>query len=152
MTDCIAGGVRGSDAAVASALDRSLIAAIAQIPECVAGGCVDMSTGLLLGVQTIDQQPPEMRDLISAAAADLFQGSGLVAIESMFRRSREIMDDRGDEVQEIVTFSDNLLHVFLKSKKNSNHVFVFIARNTANLGTVLSKARIALTWLTRLSG
>ena len=137
---------------MASALDRSLNAAIAQIPECVAGGCVDMSTGLLLGVQTIDPQPPEMRDLISAAAADLFQGSGLVAIESMFRRSREIMDDRGDDVQEIVTFSDNLLHVFLKSKKNSNHVFVFIARNTANLGTVLSKARIALTWLTRLSG
>ena len=137
---------------MASALDRSLIAAIAQIPECVAGGCVDMSTGLLLGVQTIDPQPPEMRDLISAAAADLFQGSDLVTIESMFRRSREIMDDSGDEVQEIVTFSDNLLHVFLKSKKNSNHVFVFIARNTANLGTVVSKARIALTWLTRLSG
>jgi hypothetical protein len=137
---------------VASALDRSLIAAIAQIPECVAGGCVDMSTGLLLGVQTIDPQPPEMRDLISAAAADLFQGPGLVTIESMFRRSREIMDDSGDEVQEIVTFSDNLLHVFLKSKKNSNHVFVFIARNSANLGTVVSKARIALTWLTRLSG
>ena len=137
---------------MASALDRSLIAAIAQIPECVAGGCVDMSTGLLLGVQTIDPQPPEMRDLISAAAADLFQGSDLVTIESMFRRSREIMDDSGDEVQEIVTFSDNLLHVFLKSKKNSNHVFVFIARNSANLGTVLSKARIALTWLTRLSG
>ena len=137
---------------MASALDRSLIAAIAQIPECVAGGCVDMSTGLLLGVQTIDPQPPEMRDLISAAAADLFQGSDLVTIESMFRRSREIMNDSGDEVQEIVTFSDNLLHVFLKSKKNSNHVFVFIARNSANLGTVLSKARIALTWLTRLSG
>jgi hypothetical protein len=137
---------------VASALDRSLIAAIAQIPDCVAGGCVDMSTGLLLGVQTIDPQPPEMRDLISAAAADLFQGPGLVTIENMFRRSREIMDDSGDEVQEIVTFSDNLLHVFLKSRKNSNHVFVFIARNSANLGTVVSKARIALTWLTRLSG
>jgi len=137
---------------VASALDRSLIAAIAQIPECVAGGCVDMSTGLLLGVQTIDPQPPEMRDLISAAAADLFQGPGLVTIEGMFRRSREIMDASGDDVQEIVTFSDNLMHVFLKSRKNSNHVFVFIARNSANLGTVVSKARIALTWLTRLSG
>ena len=137
---------------MANALDRSLIAAIAQIPECVAGGCVDMSTGLLLGVQTIDPQPPEMRDLISAAAADLFQGSGLVTIESMFRRSREIMDESGDDVQEIVTFSDNLMHVFLKSRKNSNHVFVFIARNSANLGTVVSKARIALTWLTRLSG
>jgi hypothetical protein len=152
MTACIAGGVPRSDAAVASALDRSLIAAIAQIPECVAGGCVDTAAGVLLGVQTIDPQPPEMHDLISAAAADLFQGSGLAAIESMFRRSHGIMDDSGDDVQEIVAFSDNLLHVFLRSKKNSNHVFVFIARNTANLATVLSKSRTALTWLTRLSG
>jgi len=137
---------------VASALDRSLIAAIAQIPGCVAGGCVDTATGALLGVQTIDPPPPEIRDLISGAAADLFQGSGLVVIERLFGRSRGVKDDGSNDVQEIVTFSDNLLHVFLRSKKNSNHVFVFIASNGANLGTVLSRARIALTWLTRLSG
>jgi len=137
---------------VASALDRSLIAAIAQIPECVAGGCVDTATGALLGVQTIDPQSPEMRDLISAAAADLFQGSSLAAIESLFGRPHRAQDEDGNDVQEIVAFSDNLLHVFLRSKKNSNHIFVFITNNGANLGTVLSKARIALTWLTRLSG
>jgi len=119
---------------------------------------VDTATGTLLGIQTVDPEPPEMRDLISAAAVDLFQGSGLAVIESLFRRSSETKDtgrneveDR-DDVQEIVTFSDNLLHVFLRSKKNSNHVFVFIASNSANVGTVLSKSRIALMWLTRLSG
>jgi hypothetical protein len=137
---------------VASALDRSLIAAIAQIPECVAGGCVDTSTGALLGVQTIEPIPQEVRDLISVAATDLFQDSALLAIESMFGRLGGTEDDSGNDVQEIVAFSDNLLHVFLRSKRNSNHVFVFVARNTANLGTVLSKSRIALTWLTRLSG
>jgi len=133
-------------------LDRSLIAAIAQIPECVAGGCVDTSTGALLGVQTIEPIPQEVRDLISVAATDLFQDSALLAIESMFGRLGGTEDDSGNDVQEIVAFSDNLLHVFLRSKRNSNHVFVFVARNTANLGTVLSKSRIALTWLTRLSG
>ena len=135
-----------------SALDRSLIAAIAQIPECVAGGCVDTSTGALLGVQTIEPIPQEVRDLISVAATDLFQDSALVAIESMFGRLGGTEDDSGNDVQEMVAFSDNLLHVFLRSKRNSNHVFVFVTRNTANLGTVLSKSRIALTWLTRLSG
>ena len=137
---------------MASALDRSLIVAIAQIPECVAGGCVDTSTGALLGVQTIEPIPQEVRDLISVAATDLFQDSALLAIESMFGRLGGTEDDSGNDVQEIVAFSDNLLHVFLRSKRNSNHVFVFVARNTANLGTVLSKSRIALTWLTRLSG
>jgi hypothetical protein len=137
---------------VASALDRSLIAAMAQIPECVAGGCVDTSTGALLGVQTIDPSLEEIGDLISAAATDLFQDPGLEAIESMFARTRGIEDESGNEVQEIVAFSDNLLHVFLRSKRNTNHVFVFVARNSANLGTVLSKSRVALTWLARLSG
>jgi hypothetical protein len=138
---------------VASALDRSLIAAMAQIPECVAGGCVDTSTGALLGVQTIDPSLEEMRDLISAAATDLFQDPGLEAIESMFARTGKIIeDDSGNEIQEIVAFSDNLLHVFLRSKRNTNHVFVFVARNSANLGMVLSKSRVALTWLARLSG
>ena len=99
------GGVPRSDAAVASALDRSLIAAIAQIPECVAGGCVDTTAGVLLGVQTIDPQPPEMRDLISAAAADLFQGSGLAALPVSERphssarrtRSRRAAADSGSD-------------------------------------------------------
>ena len=138
---------------MASALDRSLIAAMAQIPECVAGGCVDTSTGALLGVQTIDPNLEEMRDLISAAATDLFQDPGLEVIESMFARTGGVIeDDSGNEIQEIVAFSDNLLHVFLRSKRNTNHVFVFVARNSANLGMVLSKSRVALTWLARLSG
>jgi len=113
---------------------------------------VDTSTGALLGVQTIEPIPQEVRDLISVAATDLFQDSALLAIESMFGRLGGTEDDSGNDVQEIVAFSDNLLHVFLRSKRNSNHIFVFVTRNTANLGTVLSKSRIALTWLTRLSG
>ena len=137
---------------MASALDRSLIAAMAQIPECVAGGCVDISTGALLGVQMIDPSLQEMRDLISAAATDLFQDPGLETIESTFARTGRIEDDSGNEIQEIVAFSDNLLHVFLRSKRNTNHVFVFVTRNSANLGMVLSKSRVALTWLARLSG
>jgi len=125
---------------------------MAQIPECVAGGCVDISTGALLGVQMIDPSLQEMRDLISAAATDLFQDPGLEAIESTFARTGRIEDDSGNEIQEIVAFSDNLLHVFLRSKRNTNHVFVFVTRNSANLGMVLSKSRVALTWFARLSG
>jgi len=125
---------------------------MAQIPECVAGGCVDTSTGALLAVQTIDPNLEEMRDLISAAATDLFQDPGLEAIESMFARTGSTEDGSANEIQEIVAFSDNLLHVFLRSKRNTNHVFVFVTRNSANLGMVLSKSRVALTWLARLSG
>ena len=76
-----------------SALDKSLQAAASQIPECVAAGYVDMATGMLLAVNTVDSHPQEVLDMVSAATADLFQGSNVVAIENMFKRSRGIKND-----------------------------------------------------------
>jgi hypothetical protein len=130
---------------LASALDRSLQLAMNQVPECVAAGYVDMTTGMLLSVKTVDSHPQEVLDLVSAATADLFQGSNVTAIENMFKRSRGIKSADGQHYfQEIVVFSDNLLHMFIRCKKNSNHVLVFVTRKSANVGMVIAKSRIAL--------
>ena len=69
-------------------LDNAIQKAIRDIPECVAAGFVDMSTGMLLGVKTIDTHPREVLDLVAAATADLFQGSTVTAIEKLFRKTR----------------------------------------------------------------
>jgi hypothetical protein len=116
-----------------------------QIPECVAAGYVDMSTGMLLSVKTVDSHPQEVLDMVSAATADLFQGSNVTAIENMFKRARGIKADGQHYFQEIVVFSENLLHMFLRCKKNINHVIVFVTRKSANVGMVIAKSRIALT-------
>lgn len=117
---------------------------MSQIPECVASGYVDMATGMLLAVKTVDSHPQEVLDLVSAATADLFQGANVVAIESMFRRARGIKSNEGHYFQEIVVFSENLLHMFLRCKRNINHVLVFVTRKSANVGMVIAKSRIAL--------
>ena len=130
---------------MASALDRSLQLAMNQIPECVAAGYVDMATGMLLSVKTVDSHPQEVLDMVSAATADLFQGSNVVAIENMFKRSRGLKSDGQHYFQEIVVFSENLLHMFLRCKKNINHVIVFVTRKSANVGMVIAKSRIAVT-------
>jgi len=83
--------------------------------------------------------------MVSAATADLFQGSNVTAIENMFKRARGIKADGQHYFQEIVVFSDNLLHMFLRCKKNINHVIVFVSRKSANVGMVIAKSRIALT-------
>jgi hypothetical protein len=130
---------------MASALDRSLQSAMTQIPECVAGGYVDMTTGMLLAVKTVDSHPQEVLDLVSAATADLFQGANVSAIEAMFKQARGLKGGDGQHYfQEIVVFSDNLLHVFLRGKKNTNNILVFVSRKSANVGMALAKSRIAL--------
>ena len=111
------------------------------VPECVAVGYVDMTTGMLLDVNTVDSHPSEVLDLVAAATADLFQGPSVVAIEKLFRKSRGQNEDGRHYFNEIVVMSDNLLHVFQRSKKNGNHAAVFVTRASANIGMVLSKSR-----------
>lgn len=125
-------------------LDNAIQQAINSIPECVAGGYVDMSTGMLLGVKTIDSHPAEVLDLVAAATADLFQGPTVVAIEKLFRKSRGQAETGSHYFQEIMVFSENLLHVFMRSKKYPDHAVCFVCRKSVNVGMALTKARMSL--------
>lgn len=125
-------------------LDSALAKAQQTVPECVAAGYVDMSTGMLLGVKTVDSHPQEVLDLVAAATADLFQGASVSMIEKMFRKARGQSEDGHHYFKEIIVFSDNLLHVFLRCKKKSDQAVVLVTRASANIGMVLSKSRIVL--------
>ncbi len=124
-------------------LEKTLNEQVAGIPECVAGGYVDMSTGMLLAVKTVDSHPSEVLDLVSAATADLFQGTNVTAIEKLFKKTRGIADDGHHYFTEIIVNSDNLLHVFMRGKKYPDHAIVYVCRKSANIGMVLAKARVS---------
>lgn len=123
-------------------LDKTIQAASAQVPECLAVGLVDMTTGMLLAVKTVDSHPAEVLDLVAAATADLFQGPSVTAIEKLFKKGRGVADDGHHYFQELLVMSDNLIHVFLRGKKNKNNAIVFVCRASANIGMVLSKSRV----------
>ncbi len=121
--------------------------AVSAIPECLAAGYVDLSTGMLLDVKTVDSHPDEVLEVVAAATADLFQGPNVSLIESMFKKARGLADDDHHYFQEIIVNSDNLVHVFLRGKDNQDHVATFVCRKSANLGMVLTKAR---SWMPKL--
>ncbi len=125
-------------------LESALQQAVTSIPECVAGGYVDLSSGMLLGIKTVDSHPQEVLELLAAATADLFQGSNVVTIENMFKKARGVPMDNYHYFQEMIVNSDNLIHIFMRGKSNQDHVATFVCRKSANLGMVLTKARSAL--------
>jgi len=128
---------------MANKLDGALQSAISTIPECVAAGYVDLSTGMLLGIKTVDSHPHEILELLAAATSDMFQGSNVATIERMFKKARGLKDDGHHYFQEMIVNSDNLIHVFLRGQKNEEHVLGVVCRKSANLGMVLTKARAA---------
>jgi len=127
-----------------SSLDNALQQAISTIPECVAGGYVDLTTGMLLGIKTVDSHPDEVLELLAAATADLFQGSNVVTIENMFKKARGLPQDNYHYFKEMIVNSDNLIHIFMRGKTNHDHVVTYVCRNSANLGMALTKARSSM--------
>jgi hypothetical protein len=125
-------------------LDNALQQAVTNIPECVAAGYVDLSSGMLLGIKTVDSHPSEVLELLAAATADLFQGSNVVTIENMFKKARGLPIDDYHYFQEMIVNSDNLIHIFIRGKTNQDHVVTFVCRKSANLGMVLTKARSSM--------
>jgi hypothetical protein len=125
-------------------LDKALENVMGTVPECLAAGYVDMDTGMLLGVQTSGAHSQEVLDTLSAATADLFQGASVTQIEAMFKRARGTEKDDQHYFQEVLVFSENMLHVFMRTKKYPGHVVAFVCRRSANPGMVLTKARMGL--------
>ena len=126
-------------------LDSALAEVTRNVPDCVAAGFVDMSTGMILGIRTVDSHPQEVIDILAAATGDLFQGSNVVTIEKLFKRTRGVPDnDDSHYFNEFVALSQNLIHVFIRGRKEQNTALVTVCRGGANLGMVLSKSRSAL--------
>jgi len=126
-----------------SKVESALQTAVASIPECVAAGFVDMSSGMLLGIKTVDSHPAEVMELLAAATTDLFQGTSVTMIENVFKKARGLKENTKHYFQEIIVNSDNLIHVFIRTK-DQNQVATFVCRKSANLGMVLTKARSSM--------
>ncbi len=121
-------------------LNNALTTAVANIPECIAAGYIDLGSGMLMGIKTVDSQPDDVVDLLAAATADLFQGPNVKAIEQIFKRARGLKNDGHHYFQQIIVNSENLVHLFIRGK-NEQQVGCFVCRASANLGMALTKAR-----------
>jgi|SRR3989339_100367 len=126
-----------------SNIDAALQKAVSSIPECVAAGYVDLASGMLLSIKTVDSHPAEVMELLAAATTDLFQGASVAMIENIFKKARGLPSNSHHYFQEIIVNSDNLIHIFIRGK-NQEQVATFVCRKSANLGMVLTKSRAAM--------
>ncbi|MEU0673208.1 hypothetical protein ABZ330_09965 [Streptomyces sp. NPDC006172] len=109
-------------------------------PDCLASGVVDMSTGMLLSYETVDNHPPEVLDLLAGATLDLFQGRTVVMIEDVFKERRGSSSDN-HFFQEILVNSENLTHLFVRMNEQQDVVAVVVCRKSVNVGMLFAQVR-----------
>lgn len=113
------------------------------VPDYVASGFVDMSTGMLLAVDTVDNHPREILDVLAAATADLFQGKNVTQIEALWNQYRNASEG-GNYFKEILVNSDNLVHLFLRSASNPEVTAAIICTRQVSIGMLFAQARAVM--------
>ncbi|MBB5912552.1 hypothetical protein BJY24_001419 [Nocardia transvalensis] len=111
-----------------------------EVPDCIASGAIDMTTGMLLAVQTVDNHPAEVLDLLAAATLELFQGRNVVMIEEIWKERRGVRTD-AHYFQEILVNSENLAHLFVRLDGRDDVVVVVVCRKSVNVGMLMAQAR-----------
>lgn len=121
-------------------VNDSLNAAIKNIPKAVAAGVVDMNSGMMLGIKTVQSHPQEVFDFLAAATKDMFEGENVSTIEEIFKKTRGVKT-KERYFQEIIVTSNNLLHFFSRLPSNQGVVFCCVCSKDANIGLVLVKGK-----------
>jgi hypothetical protein len=116
---------------------------VGSVPGCLVAGYVDLATGVLLGVRSLEPYPQEVLDQISDTAAGLFDHPDLRSIEDWLLQEGENEESDTDSFQEFVVMSDQLLHLYTSCRDHSDHVVVLIARRDTNFGMLITKSRQA---------
>ncbi len=121
----------------ADAIVQSLMS---NVPKAIAAGVVDMGSGMLLAIKTVDSHPQAVLDMVAAATKDLYEGDTVMNIENTFKKARGDSYS-GHYFREIIVTSKNLLHIFARLEGQENVVAVVVARIDTNLGLALMKTR-----------
>lgn len=114
--------------------------ALANVPKAVAAGVVDMASGMMLAIKTVDSHPQAVLDILAPATRELFEGEMVTAIETIFKKARGV-DSKAHYFQEILVSSTNLWHFFGRIKSSPASVLTVVARGDVNLGLFVVKCR-----------
>ena len=110
------------------------------VPDYVASGFVDLSTGMLLDVDTVANHPREILDVVAAATAHLFEGRNVVQIEGLWKQYRGHTEG-GHYFKEILVNSDHLVHLFMRSTSDPDLAAVVICTREVSVGMLFAQAR-----------
>ncbi len=110
------------------------------VPDYVACGFVDLSTGMLLDVDTVGNHPREILDVVAASTAHLFEGRNVVQIEGLWKQYRG-QTEGGHYFKEILVNSDHLVHLFMRSTSDPDIAAVVICTREVSVGMLFAQAR-----------
>jgi hypothetical protein len=120
-------------------LDEALKNTMSEIPNCIAVGAVDLTTGTLLAIQAEQERSQEMLNVMTTTITELFEAPLLQAFSEIYAPDS---DNSGGSRQftELLLMNAHHNYLLLRGRRRPECAIVVITRKETSAGMLMMKA------------
>ena len=121
-------------------LDEALRKAISDIPNCVAMGAVDLTSGTLLAVQSDEERSQEMLNVMTSTVTELFEAPLLQAFSEIYSPHSDEGATAGTQFTELLLLNNYHNYLLLRGRKRRQLAVIVITKKDTPVGLLMMKA------------
>jgi hypothetical protein len=122
-------------------LHNTLQESLESVPDGVAVGYLDLTTGSLLSIAAREERPQEYLNVIAAAVTELFEAPLLKALDKVWAAdfNEKSLEEQG--FKEILLLGNEYTTVLKRCENNVNHAVIYVTKKQAPPGVLLMQVR-----------
>jgi hypothetical protein len=125
-------------------LDELIQSVMAEIPNCVAFGIVDLSSGTLLAIQAAQDKPQEMLNLVTAAIAELFDAPLMQAFAQIYAGDDRQAASSDAQFTELLLLNNHHNYLLLRGRQRPNIAVIVITDKATPSGLLMMRGLKAM--------
>jgi hypothetical protein len=125
-------------------LHEALRNAMSNIPNCIAVGAVDLTSGTLLALQAEEERPQEMLNVMTSTITELFEAPLLQAFSEIYAASPDESPQRGTQFTELLLLNSFHNYLLLRGRKRQDLAIIVITKKDTSAGLLMLKGLAAM--------
>jgi hypothetical protein len=125
-------------------LQTTLEQSLKTVPDGVAAGYVDLTTGALLSIFAPEQKPQEFLNAMASAVTELFEAPLFKMIDKIWSDDLTEEDLNKDGFGEILLFGKDYTTLLKRCQKHERHAVIYVSRKETPPGILLMEVRKSL--------
>ena len=121
-------------------LDEVLRNAMAEIPNCIAVGAVDLGTGTLLSIQAEQERSQEMLNIMTSTVTELFEAPLLQAFSEIYAGKAKDGAEAKQQFTELLLLNDHHNYLLLRGQARKQLAVIMITTKDTQVGLLRMKA------------
>jgi hypothetical protein len=129
---------------VATSLQATLQQSLESVPNGVAAGYVDLTTGTLLGLFAREERPQEFLNAMAVAVTELLEAPLFRVIDKIWSKQLSEENLTQDGFGEILLFGADYTALLKRCEKHEQHAVIYVAGKDTPPGILLMQVRKSL--------